>query len=67
MAEVSIRAATLADAARLAELSEVLGYPATAGAGAESGRRPLLVEGTPWWPGRSLGCLDVGNQDRSLT
>ena len=29
MTDVSIRAATLADAARLAVLSEVLGYPTT--------------------------------------
>lgn len=51
----------LEEPSTVAELSEVLGYPATAGAGAEFGRRPLLVEGTRWWPRRSLGCVDVGN------
>jgi GNAT superfamily N-acetyltransferase len=42
VADVSIRAATLADAPRLAELSEVLGYPATPDALADRLRRLLV-------------------------
>jgi GNAT superfamily N-acetyltransferase len=59
VADVTIRAATFADARRIAELSEVLGYPATAGEREllESGRRceilGLVVDSTH--RGRGVG------------
>jgi GNAT superfamily N-acetyltransferase len=68
VAEVSIRAATLADAARLALLSEVLGYPATAGALAERlgrllGRDEEVVLVAEVGSGHVVGWLHGGERE----
>lgn len=66
--DVSIRGATLADAARLAVLSEVLGYPATADALAERlgrllGRDEELVLVAEVSPGHIVGWLHGGERE----
>jgi GNAT superfamily N-acetyltransferase len=68
LAEVSIRGATLADAARLAELSDVLGYPATADALVERlgrllGRDEELVLVAEVSPGHVVGWLHGGERE----
>jgi GNAT superfamily N-acetyltransferase len=68
VAEVSIRGATLADAARLAVLSEVLGYPATADGLAERlgrllGRGEELVLVAEVSPGHVVGWLHAGERE----
>ena len=68
MTDVSIRAATLADAARLAVLSEVLGYPATPDALAERlgrllGRDEELVLVAEVSPGHIVGWLHGGERE----
>jgi GNAT superfamily N-acetyltransferase len=67
-AEVSIRGATLADATRLAVLTEVLGYPATADALAERlgrllGRDQELVLVAELSPGHIVGWLHGGERE----
>lgn len=66
--DVSIRGATLYDAARLAELSQVLGYPATADALAERlgrllGRDEELVLVAEVSPGHVVGWLHGGERE----
>ena len=66
--DVSIRAATLADAARLAVLSEVLGYPATADGLAERldrllGRAGELVLVAEVSPRHVVGWLHGGERE----
>jgi GNAT superfamily N-acetyltransferase len=68
MADVSIRPATLADAARLAALTEVLGYPATPDALAERldrllTRRDELVLVAEVSPGHIVGWLHGGERE----
>jgi ribosomal protein S18 acetylase RimI-like enzyme len=68
VADVSIRAATLADAARLAVLTEVLGYPATPDALAERLGRLLardeeLVLVAEASPGQIVGWLHGGERE----
>jgi GNAT superfamily N-acetyltransferase len=68
LANVSIRGATRADAARLAELSEVLGYPVTADALAERlgrllGRDGELVLVAEVMPGHVVGWLHGAEQE----
>jgi GNAT superfamily N-acetyltransferase len=68
MADVSIRAAALADAARLAALTEVLGYPATADLLAERldrllGRDEELVLVAEVTPGHIVGWVHVGERE----
>ena len=67
-ADASIREATRADAARLAALSEVLGYPVTADALAERlgrllGRDEELVLVAEVGPGRVVGWLHGAEQE----
>lgn len=66
--DVSIRGATLADAARLAELSEVLGYPTTVDGLAERlgrllGRDEELVLVAEVRPGLVVGWLHGGERE----
>ena len=68
MTDVSIRAATLADAARLAVLSEVLGYPATPDALAERlgrllGRDEECVLVAEVTPAHIVGWLHGGERE----
>jgi GNAT superfamily N-acetyltransferase len=66
--DVSIRGATLADAVRLAELSEVLGYPASGDALSERlgrllGREEELVLVAEISPGTVVGWLHGGERE----
>jgi GNAT superfamily N-acetyltransferase len=68
VADVTIRAATFAHARRIAELSEVLGYPATADALAERlgrlrGRDEELVLVAEVGPGDAVGWLHGGERE----